>query len=125
MTIQQAMDTADAMKPNMMLETVKIGFLSEIEGKIHEEIIMTHEHTAEEETCPVYDESTDTSTEMLVPAPYDMVYVYWLMAQIDHLNQEMDKYNNDRGLFEDAWGNFADYWNRKKMPIQRNREFRI
>ena len=125
MTIQQAMDKADAMKPNMMLETVKIGFLSEIEGKIHEEIIMTHEHTAEEETLPVYDEDTDTSTEMLVPAPYDMVYVYWLMAQIDHLNQEMDKYNNDRGLFEDAWGNFADYWNRKKMPIQRNREFRI
>ena len=125
MTIQQAMDRADAMKPNMMLETVKIGFLSEIEGKIHEEIIMTHEHTAEEETLPVYDENTDRSTEMLVPAPYDMVYVYWLMAQIDHLNQEMDKYNNDRGLFEDAWGNFADYWNRKKMPIQRNREFRI
>ena len=125
MTIQQAMDKADAMKPNMMLETVKIGFLSEIEGKIHEEIIMTHEHTAEEETLPVYDEDTDTSTEMLVPAPYDMVYVYWLMAQIDHLNQEMDQYNNDRGLFEDAWGNFADYWNRKKMPIQRNREFRI
>jgi len=125
MTIQQAMDKADAMKPNMMLVPVKIGFLSEIEGKIHEEIIMTHEHTVEEETCPVYDENTDRSTEMLVPAPYDMVYVYWLMAQIDHLNQEMDKYNNDRGLFEDAWGNFADYWNRKKMPIQRNREFRI
>lgn len=125
MTIQQAMDRADAMKPNMMLLPVKIGFLSEIEGKIHEEIIMTHEHTEEEETCPVYDENTDTDTEMLVPAPYDMVYVYWLMAQIDHLNQEMDKYNNDRGLFEDAWGNFADYWNRKKMPIQRNREFRI
>lgn len=125
MTIQQAMDRADAMKPNMMLAAVKIGFLSEIEGKIHEEIIMTHEHTAEEETLPVYDENTDRSTEMLVPAPYDMVYVYWLMAQIDHLNQEMDKYNNDRGLFEDAWGNFADYWNRKKMPIQRNREFRI
>ena len=125
MTIQQAMDKADAMKPNMMLETVKIGFLSEIEGKIHEEIIMTHEHTAEEETLPVYDEYTDTSTEMLVPAPYDMVYVYWLMAQIDHLNQEMDKYNNDRRFFEDARGNFADDWNRKKMPIQRNREFRI
>ena len=52
-----------------------------------------------------------------------MLYVYWIMAQIDHLNQEMDKYNNDRSLFEDAWGNFADYWNRKKMPIQRNRQF--
>lgn len=122
MTIQKAIDLADSMKPNMMLQAVKIGFLSEIEGKIHEEIIMTHAHTAEEETRPVYDEETDTSTEMLVPAPYDMVYVYWLMAQIDHLNQEMDKYNNDRSLFEDAYGNFGDYWNRTRMPIQRNRQ---
>lgn len=125
MTIQQAMDKADRMKPNMMPAEDKIGFLSEIEGKIHEEIIMTHEHTAEEETRPEYDSDTDLTTEMLVPAPYDMIYVYWLMAQIDHLNQEMDKYNNDRSLFEDAWGNFADYWNRKKMPIQRNRQFWI
>lgn len=125
MTIQQAMDKADRMKPNMMPTEDKIGFLSEIEGKIHEEIIMTHEHTAEEETRPEYDSETDPTTEMLVPAPYDMIYVYWLMAQIDHLNMEMDKYNNDRSLFEDAWGNFADYWNRKKMPIQRNRQFWI
>lgn len=125
MTIQHAINLADSMKPNMMTTPVKIGFLSEIEGKIHEEIIMTHAHTAEEETRPEYDEDTDTSTEMLVPAPYDMVYVYWLMAQIDHLNQEMDKYNNDRSLFEDAYGNYADYVNRKKMPIQRNREIRI
>lgn len=125
MTIQHAINLADSMKPNMMTTPVKIGFLSEIEGKIHEEIIMTHAHTAEEETRPEYDEDTATSTEMLVPAPYDMVYVYWLMAQIDHLNQEMDKYNNDRSLFEDAYGNYADYVNRKKMPIQRNREIRI
>ena len=125
MTIQQAMDKADRMKPNMMPVEDKIGFLSEIEGKIHEEIIMTHEHTAEEETRPEYDSNTPRTTEMLVPAPYDMIYVYWLMAQIDHVNQEMDKYNNDRSLFEDAWGNFADYWNRKKMPIQRNRQFWI
>ena len=125
MTIQKAMDLADKLKPNMMQPGVKIGFLSEIEGKIHEEIIMTHEHTEEEETRPVYDEETDTGTEMLVPAPYDMVYVYWLIAQIDHQNMEMDKYNNDRSLFEDAWGNFADYWNRTRMPIQRNRQFWI
>lgn len=125
MTIQQAMDKADRMKPNMMTAEDKIGFLSEIEGKIHEEIIMTHEHTAEEETRPEYDSNTARTTEMLVPAPYDMIYVYWLMAQIDHVNQEMDKYNNDRSLFEDAWGNFADYWNRTRMPIQRNRQFWI
>ena len=125
MTIAEAIALADQMKPNMMADTVKIRFLSEIEGKIHTEIIMTHAHTAEEETRPEYDENTAQTTEMLVPAPYDMVYVYWLMCQIDHLNQEEDKYNNDRGLFEDAWGNFGDYWNRGRMPISASRFIRF
>ena len=148
MTPEKAIQMADEMKPNMMSQEVKYQFLNEIEGKVFNEIIMTHEHDEDAE-CPHYDPPADEEaeeereneseelteeeteeeetgeeepTEMLAPAPYDMLYVYWLMCQIDHLNQEMDKYNNDRGLFENAWGNFADYWNRTKMPIMRNRQ---
>ena len=152
MTPEKAIQLADEMKPNMMSQEVKYQFLNEIEGKVFHEIIMTHVHDEDAE-CPHYDppvpdeaaeeeqgnaseELTEEETEeeepaeeepaeMLAPAPYDMLYVYWLMCQIDHLNQEMDKYNNDRGLFENAWGNFADYWNRTKMPIQQNRQLRI
>ena len=47
-----------------------------------------------------------------------MVYVYWLISRIDHMNQEMDKYNNDRILFENAWGELSDYWTREHMPLQ-------
>lgn len=124
MTIQGAIDKADKLKPNMMHESIKVDFLNEIEGKVFHEILMKHEHP-EDMQCPHYDTDTDPGTTLLVPAPYDMLYVYWLMAQIDHLNQEMDHYNNDRSLFEDAWGNFGDYWTREHMPICRNREFRI
>ena len=145
MTPEKAIQLADKMKPNMMSEDVKYQFLNEIEGKVFYEIIMTHENDENAE-CPHYDppaeaedeeeteseeeteeteETEDEPAEMLAQAPYDMLYVYWLMAQIDHLNMEMDKYNNDRGLFENAWGNFADYWNRTKMPIQRNRQLWI
>lgn len=125
MTINEAITMADELKPNMMQTAVKVRFLNEIEGKVHGEIIMTHAHEAEAETCPTYDNDTDPGTVMLVPAPYDMLYVYWLMAQIDHLNMEMEKYNNDRALFEDAWGNFADFWNRKNMPLSARRFIRI
>lgn len=125
MTITEAITMADEMKANMMNPAIKIRFLSEIEGKIHTEILMKHEHTQAEESCPQYDIDSDPGTAMLVPAPYDMLYVYWIMAQIDHLNMEMDKYNNDRALFEDAWNNFGDYWTREHMPLTARTHFRI
>ena len=125
MTIQEALDLADQMKPNMMTRPVKIRYLSEIEGMIHEEILMRHAHTEEQETRPVYDTESDPGTELLAPSPYDMVYVYWMMSRIDQLNQEMDKYNNDRALFENAYQMAADWINRTKMPISRTREIRI
>lgn len=124
-TIQEAIDLADQLKPNMMITPVKIRFLNEIEGKIHEEIILQHEHTETEGVKPEYNTGTNPGTDLIVPAPYDMVYVYWLIAQIDHMNMEMDKYNNDRLLFEDAYGNFSDYWTRTRMPIPKMRRFQL
>ena len=125
MTIQAAMDMADQMKPNRMTERVKRAYLTEIDQLIYEEILLKHAHTAEEEVKPFYDDDTDPGTEMLVPPPYDMLYVYWLMSKIDLLNQEMDKYNNDRALFENAYDTMHDWWNRTRMPVQRHRQIHI
>ena len=125
MTIEKALDLADQLKPNMMSRQVKIGFLNEIDQLIWNELVMTHEHTEEEETKPEYDIDTDEGTELIVPTPYDMLYVYWLMARIDHLNQEIDKYNNDRALFDNAYEQASDMWTLTRMPIQKTREFRL
>ena len=125
MNIQSAIDRADEMKPNMMSREMKIHFLEEIDQLIHDEIVMKHEHTEEQEARPRYDAETDPGTELLVPDPYSELYVYWLMSKVDLQNLEMDKYNNDRALFENAWGNFADYWNREVMPLSARRFIRI
>ena len=120
MTIQKALDLADSLKPNMMSRQVKIHFLDEIDKLIHGELVMTHEHTAAEETVPSYDTDTDEGTELIVPGPYDM-----LMSKIDELNQETDKYNNDRARFENEYEQASDWWTRKHHPIQRTREFML
>ena len=125
MTIQKCLDMVDRMKPNMMRDEEKLIFLNEIEGLVHDEMVMAHEHTAEEETMPVYDEDTDRGTALIVPAPYDMLYVWWLICKIDLMNMEYDKYNNDRALFENAYDQAGDWWTRHKMPIQKAREFRV
>ena len=72
-----------------------------------------------------YDDDTDQMTELVAPWPYDKMYSYWLLAASDEQNLEMDKYNSDRALFENAYDTMHDWWNRTYMPVQRNRQFRI
>ena len=125
MTIQTALDLADQMKPNMMDRETKVLFLTEIEQIIHGEVIMKHHHTKDQEEQPKYDKDTDPGTELLIPDPYSMLYVYWLMSKVDLQNLEMDKYNNDRTLFENAYENMGDWYTRNHMPIGACPYFRI
>lgn len=126
MTIQEAIDRVDELKPNMMSVRLKIEFLTEIEQMIHDEIILKHAHTAAQEAKPEYSEDTDLMTELQVPDPYGRdVYTYWLMSRIDDQNQEDGRYNIDRAKFEHAYSTMADWWTREHMPVQRNRELRI
>ena len=125
MRLQQAMDRVDEMRPNMQSRELKIAWLSELDGLIHKEIILKHEHTTEQETFSGYTEDTDPDTDLLAPWPYDEMYTYWLMARIDELNQETDKYNADRAKFENAYGEMQDWWNRTYMPVCRNRQLWI
>ena len=125
MNIQTALDRADEMKPNMMNRSLKIAFLSELDGLIHREIILKHVHTEEQEEFDGYNEDTDPGTELLAPWPYDEMYGYYLMARIDDQNMEYDKYENDRAKFNSAYDMFHDWWRRNHMPLSGNRQLRI
>jgi len=125
MTIQEALDITDEMKPNMMSRMLKLKYLTEIEQLIHDEILMHHEHAEEEETKPVYTEQTDAGTVLIVPDPYSQVYTFYLMSKIDVQNQEDARYSIDRAHFENAYETMSDWWTRNHMPIQKTREFRL
>ena len=123
MTLQEAIDRVDEMKANMMSVRMKVGFLTEIDQLIHDEIVMKHEHAEALEPKPEYTEDTDPLTALIVPDPYSMLYVYWLMSKVDMQNQEDLRYNIDRANFENAYDTMSDWWTRNHMPIQETREF--
>ena len=125
MTLQEALDIADEMKPNMMRRDTKIKHLTDIEQLIHGELVMTHEHTEEQEEKPVYTEETDPGTELIVPDPYSRLYWLWLMSRIDIQNQEDQRFNIDQAHFDNAYQEMSDWWTRHHMPIQKTREFRL
>ena len=129
MRLQQAIDRVDEMRPNMQSRELKIGWLSELDGLVWREIIQNHYPKPGEEirmcVMPEYDSDTDPGQKLLVPAPYDNIYTYWLMAKIDEQTLEQEKYNNDQAMFNASYDSFSDYWTRTHMPKQHNRELRI
>lgn len=125
MNIQKALDMADSMLPNMMDRKLKIAFLTEIEQYIHNEIVMKHEHTEEQEELPVYTEGTDAGTELVIPDPYSNLYYYYIMAKIDEQNLEFDKFNTHWALFENKYDTMSDWYTREHMPLSKATEYQI
>ena len=64
-----------------------------------------------------FNEYADGSAELIAKAPYDVLYVYWLMAQIDLKASELNKYNNSLALFKEAFKDYKAWYNRTHMPI--------
>lgn len=126
MTISEAISRTDAVKPNAYDEPRKILWLSELDGMIKSEIIDTHEG-GEDVSFAGYDiDDTDTTTtELLVPAPYDVLYLRYLEMKIDYSNGEYGKYNNSMVMYNAAYSAFENYYNRKHMPISRGSRFKF
>ncbi|MBQ9860954.1 MAG: hypothetical protein IJO75_01710 [Clostridia bacterium] len=116
MTIIEAINRVDALKPNNYDQKTKISWLSTIDGMIKSEIIDTHEG-AESVTFTGYDSDTPTTTELLVPTPYEDIYVRWLEAQIDYNNGEYGRYSNSMTMYNAAYSAYERYYNRNHMPL--------
>ncbi len=122
MTIMDALYRIDELKPNSYTQTEKIKWLSSLDGVIKREIIDTHEG-GEDVVFNGYGEEADLTTELLVPAPYDDIYLRWLESQIDYSNGEYRKYNNSIAMYNTVYTAFANYYNRTHMPIGKKFKF--
>ena len=114
MKIIEAITRIDSLKHNTYTQNNKVAWLSEVELDVVNNVINTHE--GDEITFSGYDDSTDLQTELLIPAPYDKVYLLWMEAQIDYYNGEYEKYNNAADLFNTAYNDFKNYYNRTHKP---------
>lgn len=115
MTIIDAINRVDAIKPNTYNPEEKIRWLSKLDGLIKEKIIDTHEGS-ENVSFTGYDENTELQTELLVPHPFDDIYIHYLEMKIDYTNGEYKKYNNSASVYNAAYQEYARHYNREHMP---------
>ena len=115
MTLMEALHRIDTLKPNTHSQAEKIKWLSTLDGIIKTEVIDTHQG-GEGVIFNGYEDDTDLTTILLVPAPYDEIYLFWLESKIDYWNGELGKYNNSIQMFDEAFSTFQKYYNRTHMP---------
>ena len=122
MKIIEAINRIDSLKHNTYTQNDKVAWLSRLDSMVKRLIIDTHEGGVNV-TFTGYDDKTDLNTELLVPAPFDEMYLRWLEAQIDYHNGEYDKYNNAVLMYQTAYDGYANYYNRNHMPLGKKMKY--
>ena len=122
MKIIEAINRIDSLKHNTYTNADKIEWLSRLDEMVLRLIIDTHEG-GEDVLFSPYDERDDIGADLLVPAPFDSVYVHWLEAQIDYYNGEISRYNNSMAMFNEEYAAYQRYYNRNHMPKSRGFKF--
>lgn len=119
MNIQDCINRVDSIKPNQYSIEDKVAWLSYLDGSIRKTIIDTHESEIERAEFTPY--SADRITdELLVPFPYDELYLDYLMAKIDEANGETVRYNNTASTFNAKMEDYAKAYHRKYKPKNEN-----
>jgi hypothetical protein len=122
MTLIETINKVDTIKPNGYSEQEKIGWLSNLDGIVKKEIIDTHEG-GENIAFTGYDANTSLSTELLIPYPYDDIYIRYLEMQIDYANGEYAKYNNSKLMYNTAYSAYERFYNREHKPLSKGTRF--
>lgn len=121
MTIEQAINEIDELKPNTFDDVQKVKWLNNVDHRIWTDVYMTHEHCGGAVFTP-YDEDTEQNVKLLCPEPYAYdLYVNYLCAQIDKANGEMEKYNQSVSFYNAAYGDFSKAYNRTHRPLRSHR----
>lgn len=112
MKLKDMLDKVDRLKPNNMDTQDKIDFVNELDEKVHNEIFLR----AADYDGEFIKHEEDIDSELLVSSPYDVIYLYYLSAQVDYQNSEIASYNNNIALYNSEYKDFAAFYRRNHRP---------
>ena len=121
MTVQEAIDKVDALKPNTYTIPEKLGWLASADLIVKHRVIDTHELNSGETEITDADidylaNNIGSDTVLLLPKPYDDAYIHYLSSQIDYWNHEIPKYNNAMAMFNSALTSYSNEYHRSHTP---------
>ena len=103
MTIRDLLNRISKEKPHSFTDADLISYVNDIEAEVAEQLRITE--------VPVYVSGHDDELDrvLLVPAPYDSLYVSYVKAMIDYANEEYDSYANNQAQHVQDFQDFKDW----------------
>ncbi len=118
-TLSAAIREADELRPgNPFGNDRKTAWINALEGRIQTDVFLRD--TVEIKS---YDYDTDGETELLLKAPYDDLYLHYLLAMIDFSLGEYSEYENSMAMFNGLFGNFVRRFAAVYEPAKRGGEY--
>lgn len=112
MKVGEAIERADALRPNPFSLEEKMQWLSELDGKISKHILKRDEFKA-------YELKDFRETELLAEVPYTDIYLFYLCAMIDFFSRDYGEYNNSIVMFNSLYERYA----KKKHSESENKNY--
>lgn len=113
--INEIIARVDAVKPNAFSDEVKLGWIAELDGLLAANVFLM----SPAEILQVhYSYPEDMETMVLADFPYDNLYDYWLIAKIDFMNGEYERYENTMQLYNAAYSSFVRWFINTYDPAQ-------
>ena len=108
MTLNEAIAAADAIKPNAFSSADKVRLINEVEGMVQTEVFL---FASEQVITYTTDDLVPAGKiTLLVAPPHDKLYVAYLVAMIDFMNNEYDKYQNTVAMFNAHYREFKKWF---------------
>lgn len=134
MRVSEMINKVDTLRLNQIDDDIKREWLSDLELLLINEVILTHEipqWVAEHDTYHKYLKTSGRERlfdvyeddELLIPAPYDEVYYWWIVSKIDQIDGNTERYTNDAQMYNNACLTYKDWYNRNYMPRQQITSF--
>ena len=114
MTIRQAIDLADEIRPSELSGAIKLHWLSALDGELQTDLFSQYEQAPD--TAAPYDADTDPGTALLVDWPFDDLYVRYLVMCTDLANGDLERYNNDAVYYNRILRSFVTHYARTHTP---------
>ena len=113
MTIREAIDRADRLRPNAHEMKDKLAWLTSVERLIANFMNM---HEGVNVKAPVYMENTDMDTQLLLQYEDADVYPLWLMMKYELHNGDYNAYNDMAMAYNDQMKGWEAEYRRMHRP---------
>lgn len=107
MTVNDAISKVKDRKPNAYSDESLVDWLNECEAMVQREIMLT----VPDEIIQ-YDYPDDLDKELILPRPYDALYVSYIKMMIEYTQEEYNAYNNTNVMYQTQYQAAQGYFNR-------------